>query len=71
MRLNKKNAVGVEALQGKATRKALAQVYRIITGVALNEGDVSEAMVLQEGSHYGDEAPSDSSASAAANGAGQ
>jgi len=56
VRVNRRNVVAVEASEGKAKRKALRDLYRVITGVLLPEAeDLGEAPagIHQVGSAFG------------------
>ena len=55
VRLNRKNAVGVEACEGKAKRKALRDLWAAITGTLLGDADDTDQKgeVHQVGAHFG------------------
>lgn len=59
-RLNKRNAVAVENLEGKAKRKAYRDLWAHLTGSLLADADeLGEASVHQVGAHFGDQASAD------------
>jgi hypothetical protein len=69
VRLNRKNAVAVEACEGKAKRKAFRDLWRVISGVLLPDADDPDAeggSVHQVGSHFGETSGAGASAAPSA-----
>lgn len=71
VRLNKRNAVGVESCEGKAKRKAYRDLWHALSGVLLADADDPDgtASVHQVGAHFG--SPDTPSAADLAAGAGK
>jgi hypothetical protein len=61
VRLTRKNAVGVENVEGKARRKAYRDLWRVITGTLLADADDPDeaGTVHQVGAHFGPQASAD------------